>query len=334
VVELHGLAARMRMIPAAQLFQRLPRLVRDLSHQLGKPVRLVLAGEENEADRDLLEALFEPLVHLVRNSLDHGVEPPEERQRLGKPATATLTLRARTEADGLVVELADDGGGIDPAVLRRRAVAQGLLSPDEAAALDDAQALELVFTSRLSTAIAVSAISGRGVGMAAVRQAVTELGGSVGLASHAGQGTLVWLRVPMRVSLSRIVLVRLGSQWFGLTLDAVVETIRLPRAQIQSVRHGQAAILGDRLVPLLDIRRKLALMQTAPQTTAAATAQLVVLAGGAGETAIEVDAIGERQEAILRPLAGLLAATPFVLGTTLLGNGTVLLVLDVRALLA
>lgn len=327
--EWHEAAVRMRMVPMEEVFRRFPRLVRDISRQLGKAAELVIEGERTEADRDLVESLFEPLLHLLRNALDHGIEPPEERLRLGKPEMGRLVLRAFQEADRAVVEVEDDGRGMDTELLRRRAVQRDVIGAERAAALTEAEAVELVFVSGLSTTAEVSDISGRGVGMDAVREVVERAGGTVSIRSRSGQGTTVRLLLPLSITLTDILTVSVGEDLFGLPLEAVVESVRLPAAQVQMLRDGATAFsLGERILPLIPLRRVLGL----PEREHAARDELliVVVQADGQQAGLEVDEIGDRLEVVLRPLGGLLAAMREYLGTTLLGSGRVTLVLDVR----
>lgn len=329
----HDAAARLRLQPLDTLFRRFPRQLRQMAREMGKPAELHIFGGVTEADRDVLERLSEPLIHLLRNALDHGVELPEERRRRGKPAEAALCLRGGTEGGMLVIELEDDGRGIDTVALRRRAVARGLLDEAAAAALSEDAAAELVFTAGLSTAATLSEVSGRGIGMDIVRRTVEALGGSVGLSTRPGQGTVMRLRLPLSLSLTGILTVRAGGQVLGLPLDAVDGTLRLPRACIGTPDGGGSAFAyAGAVVPLLRLDEILDL----PAADAAARDfACVVLAGAANGTPVglEVDAFGERLDTVLRPAGELLAGIGGYAGTTLLGDGRVLLVLDPASLL-
>lgn len=329
----HGAAARLRLQPLDTLFRRFPRQLRQMARELGKPAELQLSGIATEADRDVLERLSEPLLHLLRNALDHGVEAPEERRRLGKPAEATLRLRGGTEGGLLVIELEDDGRGIDTAALRRRAVARGLLDEEAAAALSEDAAADLVFAAGLSTAATLSEVSGRGIGMDIVRRAVEGLGGAVGLSTQPGQGTVIRLRLPLSLSLTGILTVRVGEQVLGLPLESVSGTLRLPRDRIGTPDGGGSAFAhAGTVVPLLRLAEILDLpaADAAPRDFAC-----VVLAGAAdgAPVGLEVDGFGERLDTVLRPAGDLLAGIGGYAGTTLLGDGRVLLVLDPAALL-
>jgi len=331
----HEAAVRLRMIPLADIFARVPRLVRDVARQLGREVQVRMDGETLEADRDVLENLFEPLQHLVRNAIDHGVEDFSARQAAGKPATATLQLRARRAGETLVIDVEDDGRGLDLDALRARVVERGLMTRDAAASLTDEAAAALVFLPGLSTAAKVSTLSGRGVGMDAVRSAVEAAGGQVCIASRRGLGTCVSLALPMQVSMTRIMVVEAAGAKLGVPLDAIRSMARVPRDRIRALpgaatgAAGAAFALDDRVLPLVNLT--VALGRAAAR--AGRDALVLVVDAEAGAAGLEVEKFGGRADVILRPLTGVLAGMPVYLGSALLGDGSVLLVLDVQALL-
>ena len=220
----------------AQVFRSFPRLVRDMSRQLGKDVTLVTRGEGTESDKTIVDLLFEPLMHLMRNAMDHGIETAEQRQAAGKPASSTLGLHAARVGDRIVVEVTDDGRGIDPELIRRKATERSLMSSDQLRALSDEQVLNVIFAAGFSTAPEVSDISGRGVGMDVVRATIERIGGRVSLKSRVGIGTTVSLDLPMTIALLRIMVVEAGGQLFGLPMDAVSETVRLGPDRISRIQ--------------------------------------------------------------------------------------------------
>jgi two-component system chemotaxis sensor kinase CheA len=336
----HAAAVRLRMVPVADIFARVPRLVRDVAHSLGRDVQVRMEGETLEADRDVLETLFEPLLHLVRNAVDHGIEDSADRQAAGKPATARLWLRARRTGETLVIEVEDDGRGLDLAALRARATdtsktGRGLLTREAAEALTDDEAAALVFLPGLSTAARVSALSGRGVGMDAVRSAVQAAGGHVAIASRQGQGTRVSLSLPMRVSVTSVMIVEAAGLRFGVPLEAIRSMLRVPRAAIRDLpaaadgTTGQAFALDEQILPLVNLATSLG----HAASRGGRDALVLVLDAEAGAAGLEVEKFAGRTDVILRPLTGLLAGLPCYLGSALLGDGSVLLVLDTQAIL-
>ena len=327
---IHEAALQLRMVPVAQVFRSFPRAVRDLAQQLGRDVKLASFGETTEADKTIADLLFEPMMHLIRNALDHGIETPDERRAAAKPLPARLTLRAARAGDRLIVEVADDGRGIDPQVVRRKAGEKGLMAGDELAALSDEQIMDLVFAAGFSTATDVSAVSGRGVGMDVVRETIERIGGRVALKSEVGVGTTVTLDFPTNIALLRIMVVETGGQLLGIPMDAVLETVRLTPDRISRFKNNDGFVLHDRVVPICALAQLLSL----PASKASRLERLVVVAEiGGRRTALEVDAIRERLEVVLKPLQGLLSKARGYAGTTLLGDGTVLLVLDLKEIL-
>ena len=322
--ELHAAVVRVRLAPLSRTFERLPRLVRELSARLGKPARLETEGGELEADRTVVDGLYEPLLHLIRNALDHGAEDAAGRSAAGKPATAVIRLQARAVAGELRLELSDDGRGIDQEALRRSAVARGLIPPD---APDDGRALELLFLPGFSTAAAVSDVSGRGVGLDSVRRTLEALGGRVSLASEPGLGAQAHLSLPVAAVLSRLLLLEVGGETYGAPLGAVMETLRLPAARVTTVAGEAAAVWRERTLPLVWLRERLGL----PSAHAPEHLRVLVVEAGGERVGLVVDAFAGRLEAVVRPLTGALAGLPGMAGATSGPRGAVLFVLDLAA---
>jgi len=316
----------LRILPLRRVFQRFSRLVREMSESLAKPVRLVIEGEETQADKAIVEMLFEPLLHVVRNAMDHGVEPSAERAAAGKSAIATISLRGRREGQHVLVEVEDDGRGIDRERIRRAAVERGLVTTDTVAGMSDEAAIDLVFLPGFSTAADVTDLSGRGVGMDAVRASIERLGGRVQLETRAGAGSTVRFVLPFSVMMTRVMTVEAGGQWFGIPLDAVVETVRVRRDEIRSVGQARALVLRNRTVPLIGLAATLGWAKAESDSDAT----VVVASSGGVSGGLEVDRLGARMDVMLKPPEGLLSGIPAIAGTTMLGDGQVLLVLDVK----
>jgi two-component system chemotaxis sensor kinase CheA len=327
---LHGAVLQTRMVPLAQAFQRLPRMVHDLSRRLGKPTELLIEGEAIEADKTIVDELFEPLLHLVRNAMDHGVEAPAQRFAANKPATAKLLLRVTRQGDRIAVAFSDDGRGIDPDAVRAAAVGKGLMTAEQAARLDDRAAVDLLFAAGFSTSADVSDLSGRGVGLDAVRSAIVRLGGTVDLTSRVPAGTTITLHLPVSFAMTQLLIVSVAGERYGVPLQAVFETVRVKRDAITPVRGHRAFVLRDRTVPLVSLSALLDL-----EDDAASEDELTVLLVAVGEerVGIAVDSIAQRMSTITRPLDGLLKGIKGVAGTTVLGDGQVLLVLDAAELI-
>jgi two-component system chemotaxis sensor kinase CheA len=309
---------------------RFPRMVREMAMALGKDVDLRVAGSGIDVDKSIADALVDPLTHLIRNALDHGIERPDVRRLAGKPSRAAIELTISREGDQLLVALRDDGRGIDAATIRRVALDRGLLDEAALAALDDEAAVNLVFQPGFSTAERVTDISGRGVGMDAVRATISGLGGRVSLSSSPGHGTTVHLTLPMNSVLTGIVLISCAGERYGVPLEAIVEAARVPIDQIFPVRSGRAFILRDRTLPLIDLHE---LLGAAPQNRERDEARVLIVRVGSERVALGVDAILDRRELSLRPMPRLLSGMRGISGTALLGDGEMVLVLDPEELI-
>jgi two-component system chemotaxis sensor kinase CheA len=328
--DLRHAVLRIRVLPLRDVFQRFPRVVRDLGNSLGKPIRLVTVGDDTEADKEIVESLFEPLLHVLRNAADHGLEDANERVAAGKPALGTIRLRAARSGEQVIVEVEDDGRGIDVERIRVLAEQRGVANAATLAAMGKAEIVDLIFTPSFSTAARVTTVSGRGVGMDAVRTAVGRLGGSAGVESRAGQGTTVRFVLPFTLLITRIITVEADGQMFGIPLDRVMETVRIGKGQIMPVGAARAFALRNRIVPLFNLAT---IVGTEPERPCANEVVVVVITMGGDLAGLMVERLGERIDAMLKPMDGLLSGTAGIAGTTLLGDGQVLIVLDVQELL-
>ncbi|MEO8465278.1 MAG: chemotaxis protein CheA [Gammaproteobacteria bacterium] len=330
VGELQRSVVAMRVLPLRVALQRFPRLIREMSVDLEKPATLVLEGEDTEADKAIVEVLVEPLVHVLRNAMDHGVETAAVRAAAGKPGTATIRIRAFRAGEHVTLEVVDDGGGIDVSRVREVANERKVAPEETLASMSDAEVIDLIFAPGFSTATTVTELSGRGVGMDAVRTAVKRLGGHVTATSVAGQGTTVRFTLPFSVMMTRVMTVEAGGQQFGIPLDAVIETIRVPRSSVFRIGAAQAIVFRDKTIPLVRLSQALG-AGSRDDSDDASPVVITKVDGDFG--ALQVDRIGERMEIMLEPLDGLLGGLPGIAGSTLLGDGSVLLVLDVAELL-
>ena len=317
-----------RMMPVSDLFKRFPRLVRDIARKQEKRVQLVIEGETTEADKNVIEALAEPLTHILRNSLDHGLETSEERSASGKPDVATVRLVASQEGDSVLIDLIDDGRGVDPGRVRAKAIERGLIDADRAAGLTDEQAVQLVFLPGFSTAETISDLSGRGVGMDAVRSTVERLGGEVTMQSRHGEGTTVRLRLPLSMAVTRVLTVDLAGQAYGIPMDLVVETVRIAPGTIRRLKAAEAIILRDSLIPLVRLRTVMGMDEHRPELES-----VLILRIGQADVGLVVDDFGTGMDIILKPFAGILANMSGFSGTAVLGDGRVLLVLNLKEML-
>ena len=318
---------RVRMVPVESVFLRFPRLVRDLAQRLGKQVELRLQGADTELDRTVVDALGDPLVHLVRNALDHGLETPAERAAAGKPPTGVLELAARHAGGHVIVSVRDDGCGIDPVLVAHTAVARGLLGVEQAEALDPAGAAELLFAPGFSTALATTDLSGRGVGMDAVRESVRALGGEVSIdPAPAGGGTLAELRLPLTLASIAALLVTVDELPYAIPLDRVVRTVRLDGLPVRTVRGAALLPLDGELLPLCDVAGQ-------PLRGGGAHSYAVVVTVAAGRSvALAVSALAGQRELVTRPLPRAVSQRAVAAGGAVLPDGGIALVLDCDAL--
>jgi len=331
--EMQDVIMQVRMTPVSTVFQRFPRLARDISRKLGKQVALVLEGEETEADKNVIEALADPLIHIVRNSLDHGIELPAVRIAAGKPAEGRLVISASQLADRVIIDIRDDGKGIDPAVMKRKAYEKGVIDEATLERISDREAINLVFAPGFSTAEEVSDLSGRGVGMDVVRSAVERANGSVTLESSVGVGTHIRLSLPLSMAVTNVMIVESNHQIFGVPMDMVLETVRVPKTEVRAIKNRQTTILRDRVMPLRSLNEMLS--SAAPQRVneAEEIAALIVQIQGQS-LGIVVDDFREVVEIILKPLTGILNGIAGYSGSALLGDGSVLMVLNPKELVS
>jgi two-component system chemotaxis sensor kinase CheA len=327
--EMQGAIMQVRMMAVSFVFQRFPRLVRDISRKLGKEVQLVLEGEQTEADKNIVESLADPLIHILRNSLDHGIETPEVRRACGKPETGTITIRAKQLSDTVVIEIQDDGKGIDPAVIKRKAYEKGLIDEAALERISDQEAVNLIFAAGLSTVEVVTDLSGRGVGMDVVRSAVGKINGTVQIESKLGKGTTMRISLPLSMAVTQVMIIQSDGQLFGVPMDHVVETVRVPRAAIRWIKQSMTAILRGRIVPLKNLNSLLGVAALPRANDDDELAVLLVQSGGE-IMGLLVDGFKETLGLIQKPLGGILGGLSAYSGSALLGDGSVLMILDVR----
>jgi len=331
--ELHKCVLKIRMVPVEQLFRRFPRVVRDVAKQCGKDVALELTGQNTDLDKGILDALAEPLMHLVRNSVDHGIEPADERLTAGKPARGTVFLNAYHQGTQVVIEVRDDGRGIDPARLRARAVEKGVLKPDEAMRLTDQETLNLIFESGFSTAPEVTEVSGRGIGMDVVRTVLDRIKGSVHVSSQKGRGTTIQLRAPLTLASIQTLLFRVGGRLFAVPLSSVVEITRITDPEIHRVDQREVLRLRDQILTIvrLDHLSRLRSIDTQPVRKK----HFVIVIGAAERRfGLLVDSLVGEEELVIKALPGEIVSSDLVSGASILGDGTVVLILNVPAVLS
>jgi len=326
VGDLQNAVMKTRMQPVGRLFQKYPRMARDLARQLGKELDLELSGEDTELDKTMVEELNDPLVHLVRNAADHGIESPEDRRMAGKPEKGTVRLSARQAGDHIVIEISDDGRGMRPDVLRRKAVEKGLLDVESAGALDDRQALHLIFMPGFSTKDTVSSVSGRGVGMDVVKSNIQKLNGRIEITSEPGVGSRISISLPLTLAILPVLVVRVGDQPFALPLSMVREIIPIRANEVQSVSGRATMVVRDEVLPVRTLSGLIGWPQPAQPRYG------VLLQAALSSLVLAVDGFIGRDDVVIKPLDQIKPRG--VAGATLAGDGSVVLVLDMEALLA
>ena len=337
--ELQSAGLKTRMVPIQTVFHRFPRMVRDVARSLQKEVQILIYGEDTELDKTMVELIADPLVHLVRNSLDHGIEPPDVRQKSGKPRQGSIRLEASQEGDQIVIAITDDGAGISPERVGQKAVEKGIITAERMRLLSPREILDLLFLPGFSTAEQVSDISGRGVGLDVVRSNLKKLNGSVDLQSEPGMGTTFLLRLPLTLAILPVLLVRVVDEIYALPLRAVVETVQVDLQRIHRVEGSEVLCLRDETLPLLRLAQ---LFASESSSRAAATPQAlaqqarkVVILGVAGQrVALLVDHLLGQESTVVKPLGSHLHHCPSLAGASISGDGRVRLVLDPAGLIA
>jgi len=328
--DLQGAVMKTRMQPIKKVFGRFPRVVRDLARTLKKEITLVLEGEETDLDKNLVEALADPLVHLVRNSVDHGIEMPEERKAAGKPTMGTVKLTASQEGDHILLSIIDDGKGMDPEKLIEIAVSRGVMDADAAARMTDVEAFNLIFAPGFSTKTEISEVSGRGVGMDVVKTKINQLNGTVNIDSKMGVGTTLEIKVPLTLAILPTLMIVIGEQTFALPLGSVNEIINLDMQKTNTVDGQLTMIVRSKAIPLFYLGEWLARGEVNIDKT---KGHVVVVQIGTKQLGFVVDALIGQEEVVIKPLDELLQGTPGMAGATITSDGGIALILDVPGLL-
>lgn len=325
VSDLQNSVMKTRMQPIGRLFQKYPRIARDLARQLGKDVELVLAGEETEVDKTMIEDLADPLIHLIRNAVDHGVEMPEERQAAGKPIKSLVRLEARQEGDHIVLIIADDGKGMSAERIRAKAIEKGLISEEEANTLDERQSLNLIFLPGFSTKAQISDVSGRGVGMDVVKTNIQKLNGSIDIRSEPGKGSVFIISLPLTLAILPVLLVLLGDQPFALPLSLVREILPIEQSRIQEVGGKETLVVRGEVLPVIALARLLGWpLEREPEYG-------VFMQTAERSFILAVDSFAGRDDAVIKSLEDF--RPKGVAGVTTLSNGQIVLILDMKELL-
>ena len=332
--ELHKCVLKIRMVPVEQLFRRFPRVVRDVAKLCSKDIALDLAGEHTDLDKSILDALSEPLTHLVRNAVDHGIEPAEERLSAGKPARGTVSLNAFHQGTQVVIEVRDDGRGIDLELVRAQAIRSGLIRKEDPDRLSETEMLNLIFEPGFSTAHEVTEVSGRGVGMDVVRTVLDRLKGTVHVSSTKNKGTTIQLRVPLTLASIQTLLFRVGGRLFAVPLSSVVEITRISDQEIQRIDQREVLRLRDQILTLVRLNSIKGIHSVEPANPLRKKSFVIVIGIAEKRFGLLVDKMVGEEELVIKALPGEIVASDLVSGASILGDGTVVLILNVPAILS
>ena len=329
--DLQTVVMKVRMVPVGQVFNRFPRMVRDLAKELDKELNLTIEGEETELDRTVIDEIGDPIMHLLRNSLDHGLEHPDEREAKGKPRIGEVGLIARHEGNNVVIMVTDDGKGIDADVIRRKAVEKGMVSQEEAESLDDADAVRLIFLPGFSTAEKITDVSGRGVGMDVVRSKIETLGGHVDVETKIDEGSVFKIKLPLTLAIIQALLVKVQEEMYAIPLGSIDSTINITQEDIKTVRNKEVIVLRGQIIPII----RLGDILNVPRVNEKDNDDIFVVVVHIGErkAGIVVDNLVGQQEIVIKSLGKLLAGLKVISGATVLGDGRVAMILDVSALM-
>ncbi|GMA48937.1 chemotaxis protein CheA [Alicyclobacillus contaminans] len=326
VGELQESVMKIRMLPIEQLFNRFPRLVRDLAHSLEKEVHLELVGQETELDRTVIEEISDPLIHLIRNALDHGIEPVEDRKIAGKPTKGTLRIAASHQENQVVITIEDDGAGIDPQKIKASAIRKGIISEQEAEGLTDHDAIQLIYRPGFSTAENISDVSGRGVGMDIVREHIEKLNGLIDVESRVGKGTKFTIKLPLTLAIITGLLVKFGKHTYVLPMGSVVEIVRVPEEEINLVKGQPMAVVRERALPVVWLHDYFGFRRSDRQKK---HLSIVIVGVAEKRLGLVVDELIGNQEIVVKPLGSYIGKVEGISGVTILGDGNVAPILDV-----
>lgn len=327
--EIQASIMRMRMIPIGKLFQKAPRIVRDLAKQFGKKIQLIMEGEETEIDKGIIDELSDPLTHMLRNACDHGIETPEERIRLGKPEVGTVYLGAEQEGNNIVIRISDDGKGMDPERLKAKAIERGLITQDEASQMSDREAFQLIFLPGFSTAQIISNVSGRGVGMDVVRTNILKLKGMIDIESEKGIGTTFIIKLPLTLAIIQGLLVRVHSEVYAIPLASVLEVVDCDVSKVNTINKREVIRIRSDILPLIRLSR---VLQVNGESESLENKYVVVVGIGEFRVGLIVDELLGQQEIVIKSLGDFLGHIKGIAGVTILGDGSVVIIIDVGEL--
>ena len=328
--EIQSAIMRMRMVPIGKLYQKAPRIVRDLSREFGKNIKLIVKGEETEIDRSIIEELNDPLVHMIRNSCDHGIESPEERVKFGKPADGTITLDADQEGNNIVLRITDDGKGMDPEKLKLKGIEKGLITLEQSQQMSPREAFQLIFAPGFSTAVKVSAVSGRGVGMDVVRTNILKLKGLIEIESEIGIGTTFVIKLPLTLAIIQGLLVKVNKETYAIPLNSVIEVVALDDNEVYTINKQEVIRVRKEVLPIIRLEKAL---NTVVYNKTNDKRYVVNVGLGIQRVGFVVDELLGQQEVVIKSLGEYLGSVRGIAGSTILGDGRVIMIIDVAQLL-
>ena len=325
--ELQEGVMKIRMVPINQIFSRFPRVVRDLQRDLNKKINLVIEGEDTELDKSVVEDLLDPIMHCVRNSVDHGVESPEARLKAGKSETGTVLLKASNEGNLIVIDIADDGAGIDAEKVKQKAISKGLIHPDKE--LTDQEAYQLIFMPGFSTAEKITNVSGRGVGLDVVKTMIDKLNGTVSVSSEKGKGTTFSIKIPLTLAIIQGLLVRVGKEIYSIPIASVIESQRIKPEEINTIDNYEVLNVRNEVISVLRLARLFNIKESVQDEYC----NIVIVGSKDKKVGIMVDSLIGEEDVVIKPLRDQFTNSPGIAGASILGDGSVSLIIDVSQLL-
>ncbi|MEW5921479.1 MAG: chemotaxis protein CheA [Bacillota bacterium] len=321
---LQDAAMALRMTSVKQVFDRFPRMIRDLSIEKNKEINLIIRGEDTELDRTIVNRIGDPLVHLLRNAVDHGIETPEERQQKGKPPAGTIVLEARHEGSCVIISVEDDGKGLDPEVIKEKALRKNLIFPEEIEKMSSEEIINLIFRSGFSTASEITDVSGRGVGMDVVKASIESLNGTVEVKTIPGKGTKFFLRLPLTLATIKVLLLKVGNETYAIPSETITKNLFVASEKIKTMGHNKVVLLKDEIIPLYSLKEKLGAggLEDKPLYC------VVVVNAGGRKLGLIVDKLIKQQEVVIKSLHGTVKNIKGISGATVLGDGSVVLIFD------
>ena len=326
---LHDAVMKVRMVPVERVFNRFPRMVRDLSKELNKEINLEMSGEDTEVDRTVIDEIGDPLIHIIRNSIDHGIETPEERLKHGKPEEGTVILKAYADGNNVVIEVIDDGKGIDTDRIKKKAIEKEIINEQERELLSQEEVITLLFAPGFSTSEEVSDVSGRGVGLDVVKSKIESINGSIEMDSEVNKGTRFIIRIPLTLAIIQALLIKLGDEIYAIPLSSITEITSITKDSIRSIQGQEIILYRGKTIPIVKLNE----LMEIKSTDILDEHVVVVVRKGEKQAGLLIDGLIGQQEIVIKPLGKYLSNIKYLSGATILGNGNISLILDINSLI-